>query len=76
MLRLLEVEKAVIEGGGAAGLAALIQGELPELVGKTVVTPLCGGNVDTPVLGRVIERGLAVDGRLARYAVQMTALQQ
>ena len=35
--------------------------------GKKVVVPLCGGNVDTPVLGRVLERGLAADGRLMRF---------
>ena len=35
--------------------------------GKRVVVPLCGGNVDTPVLGRVLERGLAADGRLFRF---------
>lgn len=69
MLRLVEMEKAVVEGGGATGLAALIQGLLPELKGKKVVIPLCGGNVDTPVLGRVIERGLAADGRLVRFEV-------
>ena len=67
MLRLLEMEKAVVEGGGATGLAAMMEGLLPELAGKTVVIPLCGGNVDVPVLGRVIERGLAADGRLVRF---------
>jgi threonine dehydratase len=67
MLRLVEMEKAVVEGGGATGLAAMLQGLLPELEGKTVVIPLCGGNVDTPVLGRVIERGLAADARLIRF---------
>jgi threonine dehydratase len=67
MLRLVEMEKCVIEGGGATGLAAMLQGLLPELQGKTVVIPLCGGNVDTPVLGRVLERGLAADGRLVRF---------
>jgi threonine dehydratase len=56
-------------GGGATGLAAMLQGLLPELEGKTVVVPLCGGNVDTPVLGRVLERGLAADGRLVRCSV-------
>jgi threonine dehydratase len=34
-----------------------MQGLVPELEGKTVVIPLCGGNVDTPLLGRVLERG-------------------
>lgn len=67
MLRLVEMEKAVVEGGGATGLAAMLQGLLPELEGKKVVIPLCGGNVDTPVLGRVLERGLAADGRLVRF---------
>lgn len=67
MLRLIEMEKCVVEGGGATGLAAMLQGLLPELKGKKVVIPLCGGNVDTPVLGRVLERGLAADGRLIRF---------
>lgn len=67
MLRLVEMEKAVVEGGGATGLAAMMQGLLPELQGRRVVIPLCGGNVDTPVLGRVLERGLAADGRLVRF---------
>eukprot|EP01138_Halocafeteria_seosinensis_P015092 gb/GECG01015405.1/.p1 GENE.gb/GECG01015405.1/~~gb/GECG01015405.1/.p1 ORF type:complete len:507 (+),score=53.62 gb/GECG01015405.1/:1-1521(+) len=69
MLRLLELEKNVVEGGGATGLAALLQGLLPELSDKKVVIPLCGGNIDTPVLGRVIERGLAADGRLVQFSV-------
>jgi hypothetical protein len=59
----------VQEGAGAAGLAALLSGQLPELKGKKVVIPLCGGNIDTTVLGRVIERGLAADGRLVRFSV-------
>lgn len=39
ILRLIELEKAVVEGAGATGLAALIQGVLPELVGKKYVLP-------------------------------------
>ncbi|EYC10004.1 hypothetical protein Y032_0058g2936 [Ancylostoma ceylanicum] len=69
ILRLIEMEKAVVEGGGAVGLAAMITGKLPELRGKKVVTILTGGNIDTTVLGRTIERGLAVDGRLIRLEV-------
>ncbi|CAD6195822.1 unnamed protein product [Caenorhabditis auriculariae] len=69
ILRLLEVEKAVVEGGGAVGLAAVISSKLPELKGKKVVSILTGGNIDTTVLGRAIERGLAVDGRLIRLEV-------
>ncbi|RCN26513.1 hypothetical protein ANCCAN_27760 [Ancylostoma caninum] len=64
ILRLIEMEKAVVEGGGAVGLAAMITGKLPE-----VVTILTGGNIDTTILGRTIERGLAVDGRLIRLEV-------
>jgi threonine dehydratase len=66
ILRLLELEKSVIEGAGAAPLAALLSGQLPELQGKTVALLLCGGNIDPLVLGRVIEIGMAADGRLAR----------
>ncbi|KIH48247.1 hypothetical protein ANCDUO_21686 [Ancylostoma duodenale] len=69
ILRLIEMEKAVVEGGGAVGLAAMITGKLPELKGKKVVTILTGGNIDTTILGRTIERGLAVDGRLIRLEV-------
>jgi threonine dehydratase len=67
ILRLIENEKMVVEGGGAAGLAALLPGaqlDRPELKGKNIVVPLCGGNIDTTVLGRVLERGLAADDRL------------
>lgn len=76
VLRLLESEKSVVEGAGAAGLAALIAhgscdpligGALPDLRGKKVVLPLCGGNIDPAMIGRVIERGLAADGRLSRF---------
>lgn len=67
ILRLIELEKSVVEGSGAAGLAALLSGALPELEGKKVVLPLTGGNIDTTVIGRVIERGLAADGRLCRF---------
>ena len=67
VLRLLELEKAVVEGAGAAPLAACLTGQVPELKGRNVVLPLCGGNIDTPMLGRVLERGLASDGRLYRF---------
>lgn len=72
VLRLAELEKSVVEGAGAASLAALLEGLLPELAGKCVVLPLCGGNIDTPVLGRIIERGLAADGRLCRFVASIS----
>ncbi|KAE9416481.1 hypothetical protein Angca_006019, partial [Angiostrongylus cantonensis] len=69
ILRLLETEKVVAEGAGAIGPAALIAGSLKELVGKKVVCILSGGNIDSTVLGRCIEKGLAVDNRLIRIDV-------
>jgi threonine dehydratase len=47
-------------------------GAFPELLGKTVVLTLCGGNIDPVVLGRVIEKGLAADGRLARFTATIS----
>jgi threonine dehydratase len=70
LLRLIENEKIVSEGGGAVGLAALLPGgnlDRADLKGKNIVVPLCGGNIDTTVLGRVIERGLAADNRLCNF---------
>lgn len=72
ILRLLELEKAVVEGAGAAPLAACLAGLVPELKGQNVVLPLCGGNIDTPILGRVLERGLASDGRLSRFTATIS----
>ena len=69
ILRLIEMEKAVVEGGGAAGIAAVLAGLVPELAGKKIVIPLCGGNIDTTMLGRCLERGLAAAGRLVKFSV-------
>jgi threonine dehydratase len=67
MLRLAELEKCVIEGAGAAGLAALLGDGLPDLAGRRVVLLLTGGNIDPLAHSRVIERGLAADGRIYRF---------
>lgn len=72
ILRLVELERAVVEGAGAAPLAACLAGLVPELRGKNVVLPLCGGNIDTTILGRVLERGLANDGRLSRLSATIS----
>ena len=72
ILRLMELEKAVVEGAGAAPLAACLAGLAPELKGKKVVLPVCGGNIDLNMLGRVIERGLASDGRLCRFTATIS----
>lgn len=70
ILRLAEMEKGVVEGAGATSLAALLahlDGELAALRGKRVVLVLCGGNIDPMILSRVIEHGLAIDGRLTQF---------
>ena len=67
VVRLMELEKSVVEGAGAAPLAALLSGQLPELAGKQVVLTLCGGNIDLTILSRLIETALVADGRLVRF---------
>jgi threonine dehydratase len=67
ILRMVELEKTVVEGAAAAPLAALMAGLLPELKGRKVVLAVCGGNIDPAVLSRVIEKGLVHDGRLTRF---------
>lgn len=67
ILRMVELEKTVVEGAAAAPLAALMSGLLPGLRGKKVVLTLCGGNIDPAVLSRLIEKGLVHDGRLTRF---------
>jgi threonine dehydratase len=75
ILRLLELEKMVVEGAGAVGLAAMMNRQelgLSHLEGKTVVLVLCGGNIDVTTLSRIIDRGLAGDGRLAHIAADIS----
>lgn len=72
ILRMIELEKSVVEGAAAAPLAALLSGALPELRGKRVVLTVCGGNIDPAILSRVIELGLVHDGRLARFTVRIS----
>jgi threonine dehydratase len=69
ILRLVELEKSVVEGAGATPLAAFIAGKLDDLKGRNVVLTLCGGNIDTSMLGRVLDVGLVADGRITRFTV-------
>jgi len=67
---LLQIEKTVVEGAGAAGLAALLAH--PErFKGRTVGVVLCGGNIDTRLLANVLLRDLARSGRLARLRIRL-----
>lgn len=68
VLMLLEIEKTLVEGAGAAGLAALLR--YPErFKGRKVGLVLCGGNIDPLLLAAIIERGMVRSGRLARIKV-------
>ncbi|MBC7376120.1 MAG: threonine ammonia-lyase [Burkholderiaceae bacterium] len=68
IVMLLEIEKTLVEGAGAAGLAALLR--YPErFKGRKVGLVLCGGNIDPLLLAAIIERGMVRAGRLARIRV-------
>jgi threonine dehydratase len=73
MLLLLEVEKTVVEGAGAAGLAGLLRSR-ERFAGKQVGIVLCGGNIDPLMLADIIERGMVRTGRLARLQVELRDL--
>jgi threonine dehydratase len=68
IVMLLEIEKTLVEGAGAAGLAAVLK--YPELFkGHKVGLVLCGGNIDPLLLSSIIERGMVRAGRLARIRI-------
>jgi threonine dehydratase len=73
MLLLLEVEKTVVEGAGAAGLAALLRYR-ERFAGRKVGVVLSGGNIDPLTLADIIERGMVRTGRLTRLQVQLRDL--
>lgn len=70
VVALIEIEKTVAEGAGAAGLAALLE-HPARFAGKRVGIPISGGNIDSRVLASVLMRGLVRDGRLVRLRVTM-----
>src|SRR5271166_6961882 len=74
VLLLLEREKILAEGAGAAALAALVNRRIPmvrDKTGKKIVVVVSGGNIDVTLLARIIERGLVKDGRLVRLRVHL-----
>jgi threonine dehydratase len=68
ILMLLEIEKTVVEGAGAAGLAAVLK-HRARFAGRRVGLVLCGGNIDPLLLAEIIQRGLARSQRLTRISV-------
>ncbi|MEL7728976.1 threonine ammonia-lyase [Citromicrobium bathyomarinum] len=67
---LLQIEKTVVEGAGAAGLAAVLSNK-EKFAGKKIGLPLCGGNIDSRLLATVLLRDLAREGRLARLRIAL-----
>jgi threonine dehydratase len=70
VVALIDIEKTVAEGAGAAGLAAVLE-HPSRFAGKRVGIPVCGGNIDTRLLSAVLMRGLVRDGKLVRLRVVM-----
>src|SRR5580658_3498067 len=70
ILTLLEREKTLAEGAGAAALAALLQ-KKTTLLGAHTAVMVCGGNIDVTLLSRIIERGLVQDGRMIRLRIHL-----
>ena len=73
IVMLLEIEKTVVEGAGAASLAAMMQ-HRERFVDKHVGLVLCGGNIDPLMLAEIIQRGMVRSGRLARIKVELRDL--
>lgn len=73
IVMLLEIEKTVVEGAGAASLAALMR-HRDRFVGRRVGLVLCGGNIDPLMLAEIIQRGMVRSGRLARIKVELRDL--
>jgi len=72
ILRMLELEKTVVEGAAATPLAAMLARGIKGLRGKRVALVVSGGNIDPVILSRVIEKGLVHDGRLTRFTVRIS----
>jgi threonine dehydratase len=70
IVMLLEIEKTVVEGAGAAGLAALMKYR-DDFAGKKAGVVLSGGNIDPLMLASIIERGMVRSGRLTRLVVEL-----
>jgi threonine dehydratase len=71
ILMLLERKKILAEGAGAVPLAALLNGAVTPEAGKKTVLIISGGNVDSPLLGRIIRKGLLKNGRILRLKINL-----
>ncbi len=71
ILALIEKQKMIAEGAGAAPVAAILAGKLPSLKGKKVCCLVSGGNIDVTILSRVITRGLLMSGRQCTLNIEL-----
>ncbi len=71
VMQLIEIQKVVAEGAGAAGLAAMLAYR-ERFAGKRVGTVICGGNIDARMLSHILLRGLVRDGRMVRLRIEIT----
>lgn len=71
ILLLLEREKTVAEGAGAAATSAIINQKTSLPLGKKTAVLVCGGNIDVNIVSRIIERGLAKDGRQVKLEIRV-----
>ena len=71
VLLLLERKKVLAEGAGAVPLGALLMGETQWPAGAKIVLVVSGGNVDSPLLGRILTKGLVKGGRVTRLTVEL-----
>ncbi len=71
ILTLMEAQKTVAEGAGAASVAAVMFDKVPELKGKNIVCVISGGNIDVSILSRVITKGLTKTGRITEIKTKV-----
>jgi threonine dehydratase len=71
VMQLIEVQKLVAEGAGAAGIAAMLTYR-ERIAGKRIGTVIAGGNIDSRMLAHILLRGLVRDGRMVRLRIEIT----
>lgn len=71
ILTLMEGQKTVAEGAGAASVAAVMFDKVPEVKGKNIVCVISGGNIDVSILSRVITKGLTKTGRITEIKTKV-----
>ncbi|XP_052756716.1 L-threonine ammonia-lyase-like, partial [Galleria mellonella] len=72
IMHIVKEEKLVVEGAGSVTIAAIMAGLFPNLKGKKVVCVISGGNINTTILARALERGMAAEGRLVKFKVTVS----